>query len=243
MKFVVCLQFYEADKPQAMRLARLIADIEPTRRDDVEIIFVARFDCDHDRETIDYVARRFPVHWFTTHTRWTGWPSGPNSVAKDTLEWLAANRKDAVGALLIEPDCVPTSLSWITDLISVWDSMYTASRGLIWLAGAWRDSGGGHGHINGNMICRPDLASLIDLGVIDQHMAWDCQIVPQILKHWAKNDAIRNCFESRNATEKDLFWAPIGSEAPLLVHGFKDDSAYNLARQHLLFPDTTPLSL
>ena len=52
-------QFWEGDKDQAMELARLIADIEPSFREDVEVMFTARFDCRHDNKAIDYVSKKF----------------------------------------------------------------------------------------------------------------------------------------------------------------------------------------
>ncbi len=237
MKFLLCLQFHEADKATAMRLARFIADLEPMMREDVEFVFVARFDCAHDYETIDYVAQKFKVNWIATYPKWTGWPAGPNGMAKDTLGWIADHRKDSPGALMIEPDCVPVKLDWLDRIISEWN-LY---QGEVAQMGAWRPSGGEHGHVNGNCVIHPHWAGSMS-AAITEHLAWDCEIAPWVRHRWRKVALIRNCFESKNATAKDLFWAPIGELAPALVHGFKDDSAYNLARKNLLEPDTTPLS-
>ncbi len=241
MKFLILLQFWDGDKAKAMRLAKFIADLEPCFRTDVDFVFVARFDCEHDHDTIRYVNEKFRVDWITTHTCWTGWPGGPNAMALDTLEWLAANRKDALGALLIEPDCVPLNANWLNILIEDWRVGLEHDR---WIMGAWRNSGGAHGHINGNCVVRTDLAKLIPLrDIVGPDLAWDCAIADWVRMNWFVTDRIKNCFDSVNATAKDLFWTEIGMKPHVLVHGFKDSSAYDLACKNLLEPDTTELSL
>lgn len=239
MKFIICLQFWEKDKVTAMRLARFIADLERVFRVDTEFLFVARYDCEHDHDTIRYVNEKFRVNWITSHTKWTGWPGGPNAMARDTLEWLDANRSRSGGALLFEPDCVPTRTDWIDVLIQEWDRGRFAEKILM---GAWRPSGGADGHINGNCVLRPNFLRHVGIDCFIPDLAWDCAISPYVKNRWLKSDRIRNCFESLNATDKDVFWTPIGQDTPALVHGFKDDSAYNLV-QRLLHHDTSELSL
>lgn len=235
MKLVLALQFYIGDRDRAMRLARLIADIELAPRTDVEFLFVARYDCDHDRETIDYVAKKFPVHWITTCTKWRGWPGGPNAMAKDLLEWTAANRKDVDGLLMIEPDCVPTSPFWLNHIGDAWNDALADGK---WIMGAWRQSGGVHGHINGNCVVRPDFSKLVGTAdVVGPELAWDCAISPYVKDHWKITGTIKNCFEARNATIEHLFDPVGGEELPALVHGFKDDSAYDLARSVVIGND------
>lgn len=224
MKFVIALQFWEQDKTIAMRLAHLIANIESAPRTDVEILFVARFDCDHDHETIRCVAQKFPVHWITTHTKWTGWPAGCNAMAKDTLEWVAANRKDADGVLMMEPDCVPTSIEWLDKLMRAWDLV----RAEKWLMGDWRPSGGEWGHINGNCVIDPKVADALS-GVITEDPAWDCSISPWVKHRWAVSGIIRNCFQGLNASWADLFHPRSeGDTRAALIHGFKDTSVVDL---------------
>ncbi len=239
MKFLLCLQFWEGDKAKAMRLARFIADLELGFRTDVEFVFVTRFDCEHDHDTIRYVNKKFRVNWISSHTRWTGWPGGPNGMARDTLEWLEANRAGSGSALLFEPDCVPVSTYWIDTLIREWDRARFAEKIVM---GAWRPSGGADGHINGNCVILPSAIKHMAVAAIGPDLAWDCAIAPYVKNKWLKTDRIRNCFESKNAAPKDLFWAPVGEDSPVLVHGFKDDSAYNLSHEHLLNPDTSELS-
>lgn len=237
MKLIIALQFHEADKPQAMRLARLIADIEPVFRDDVDFCFVERFDCSPaDSATMGYVGRKFSLSTFVTKTNWTGWPDGPNATALDLLnhslrmvqcgQWAEA---DAL--LLLEPDCVPLDKNWIDRLKAEWRLAEAAGK---FICGAWRDSGGEHGHINGCCLIRPDLASQIDLKCITPNLAWDCAIAPQLRHRWRTTGLIKNRFQSKNAAFSDLVIPDEGGRSPVLVHGFKDDSAYNIAKTSLL---------
>ncbi len=229
MKFVIALQFYGGDRDKAMRLARLIADVTLPSRHSVEFLFVARYDCDHDQETIKYVAKKFPICWTTTYIKWRGWPGGPNAMALHLLQWMATMRPHNDGLLMFEPDCVPTSPFWLDALIDCWENAVARGK---WIMGSWRNSGGVHGHINGNCVVRADLANLIPLvDLIGPDYAWDCAIAPLVKDHWDISGVIKNCFECRNAGHDSLFIPEIGEESPALVHGHKDDSAYEIARR------------
>ena len=45
---ILCLQYYNGDKEQAMALARLIADMEPSKKNEFTFVFAARLDTEHD---------------------------------------------------------------------------------------------------------------------------------------------------------------------------------------------------
>ncbi len=86
MRLLIALQYYNADRDAAMRLSRLIADIEPSPRADVELLIVRRHDAEpFDVDALAHVAGKFKVSVFDSRTGWTGWPAGPNGLAKDTL--------------------------------------------------------------------------------------------------------------------------------------------------------------
>ena len=64
MPLVLALQFYHGDQSDAMALAKLIADIESERRDDVIFAFVRQVETPLDAEICDcqlYVGEKFPV--------------------------------------------------------------------------------------------------------------------------------------------------------------------------------------
>ncbi len=228
MNILLCIQYHDSDKPQAFRLARLIHDIEPHFRPDVRLLMVRRFDCqltDHDAVALHKIEDRFTVETWQSKTKWVGWPGGCNGIARDLLIEIAVSKswRKADGVILLEPDCIPFRRDWIDALAAEWLLSFLTDR---WLMGAWRDSGGQHGHINGNMVCRPDIAKLLHFGdIIGPDLAWDAAIAPYAKDHWQKTNSIVNAFQSLNATESSF------KPGTVLVHGYKDDSAYNLARE------------
>lgn len=131
------------------------------------------------------------------------------------------------GVLLIEPDCVPLTRDWLDALIYAWG---LALKNDAWIMGAWRDSGGPHGHINGNCVVVPDFYHRAQVAhCVGQDMAWDCSVVHgEMRNRWCKTRLIKNEFQSTGATPS-IFYDPAADRMPVLVHGYKDDSAYNLA--------------
>jgi hypothetical protein len=152
---VLNLQFWNGDKNQAMELARLIADIEPNFREDVEFLFSARFDTEHDKKTIDYVSKKFRVFTHKTTRRATGWPKGPNALFADSYQYCIERTRDGSmkgeAILFIEADCVPLDMHWINHLVAE----YKACGKMV--MGAWLEEGDcGTRHINGNCIIHKD---------------------------------------------------------------------------------------
>lgn len=230
--FVVALQYYEGDKAEAERLGRFIADIEPERREDVKIVLVRRWDAPRlSKDTLDHVAKKFPLYEYKTRTPWLGWPGGCNAMVLDFVtNWFWQPTKFD-GVLLLEPDTVPLAKDWLNQIIAEWETARAAGA---WLMGSWRNSGGQWGHINGNCVLRSDFSRLVDMSRITPHLAWDCAIVPQVKDHWHVSGLFKNCFQSVNATEETLRVPEIGDKPPVLVHGYKDGSAYEIARRWLL---------
>lgn len=149
---VLNLQFWENDKAQAMALARLMADLEPVKRDDVVFLFTARFDCAHDEETVSYVAQKFRVIKYTTKRKATGWPNGPNQMMGCSYEFCVEQYRfgklpGIKGVMFMEADCVPLHKYWISMLIKEYD------QSGMQIMGAWLKRGDcGVEHINGNCI-------------------------------------------------------------------------------------------
>jgi hypothetical protein len=229
------LQFHEGDKATAMRLARMIADSEELPRDDVQFYFVARYDTIPDEDTVRYVRVKFPyTETLTTRTKAAGWPAGPNAMVVDILDWFAV-RTELKGVLLLEPDCVPLNKHWINILLSEWEGALEAGRVMM---GAWRNSGPPGGHINGNCMIIPGLAAWLrnrgfETAQMVNGIAWDCAISPWVKEFWETTGLILNRFQSKDATEEALLMPDSGDESPVFVHGYKDDSAYNIGKKFL----------
>lgn len=226
-KLVIALQYWDGDHPQAQNLARMIADIELVKRPDIEFVLVRRFDArPFDPDVSNLLADKFALSHFQTKTPWTGWPAGPNAMALDFLYHVSTKPvSDGCGVLLIEPDCIPLSRDWLSHLMTAWD---VNSKRL--MMGAWRPSGGQYGHVNGNAMMSPAFATDVHLkDIIGPDLAWDAAVAPYIHGRWDATTLIKNRFRGLNAT-KDIFTPDGDGPAPVLCHGFKDDSAYILAK-------------
>jgi hypothetical protein len=151
---ICAIQFWgdvnNGDKVHAMALARLIADLQPTYRNDMKIMFCARFDTQHDDATVDYVSQKFPTEKFTCKTQVTGWPGGCNKMVGDIFTHVATNckaRKTVDHIFFIEADGVPLRATWLDEI----NQEYLEGKRMI--LGAYSKRGdGGLEHVNGNLV-------------------------------------------------------------------------------------------
>lgn len=240
-KFLICLQFWEGDKAQALKLARLLADIEPKMSEYADFLFVSRFDCQHDTDTVNYVARKFKTFTHTSKRRGTGWPLGCNSLWFGTMEWfyhkkVARQTPPYKAAFCIEADGVPLTMNWIQQLSQRWDKI-NALKPVV-MAGAWLANGPipDCGHINGNAFITGDLKFLKHLIVRIQDVkgpiGWDYGLAP-LFREWGWLDMpqIRSAWRTtptenllRNYIHEGVAW----------FHGSKDDAGIKLCRKILL---------
>jgi hypothetical protein len=124
-KLVIAIQFWQGDLERAMRVARLIADIEPRRREDVIFAFCRRFDTVENkltRDTFLHVGTKFSVISIRSAREATGHPDGCYATWAGTLDalsgaWAAGNLR-AHSALMIEADGVPLRADWIDVLLA-----------------------------------------------------------------------------------------------------------------------------
>lgn len=240
-KFLICLQFWEGDRAQALQLARLIADIEPTMSERADFLFVSRFDCTHDTATVNYVARKFKTFTHTSKRRGTGWPSGCNGTFFGTMEWFY-HKKQArqvvpyKAAFCIEADGIPMSKTWIADLSNHWD--WINNRKPVVMAGAWLANGPipDCGHINGNAFISGDLKFLKHLVAriqdVDINVGWDYCLAPTFREWgWSDMPQIRSVWRTPLTEQIFLHHQRTGT---LWFHGSKDDAGIKLCRKHLL---------
>lgn len=149
---ILNVQHWEGDKEQAMALLRLMADLEPVKREDVYLLVTCRFDGTFDEKSIEYASQKFNITKFKTTRKATGWPNGPNQMAGESyLFCVDSSRKgrfpEATAVMFIEADCVPLRKTWISELYNE----YKASGKEI--SGCWlKKHDAGIEHINGNCI-------------------------------------------------------------------------------------------
>lgn len=238
-RLLVLLQFWEGDKALAMRLARLLADLEPAFNKDVDFMFCARFDCTHDSDTMNYVSKKFGVFKYTCRRRATGWPYGCNELVHDLwAELLRASEAPSFNysaAYFLEADNVPLRKDWAAALMEEWAE--ARAKGLM-ILGAWSPDHSEYGHVNGNMIFRPDLSRHVKgLEGCAPNVAWDVAHTFRYHHLWHKSQLIKNMYKVRNISEEELY-APVspGGPVPAVVHGIKDDSAWKIISEKLLGP-------
>lgn len=233
-RLVLALQFWRGDRDLAMENARRIADNEPAFRDDVEFLFVARFDCPHDQVTVQHVAKKFRTSTHTTSRRGTGWPAGCNDVWGDLCQYAMGrvyqgHWADVKAMLTFEADCVPVQRDWVDQISAEWDR--AAAQGKF-IVGAFMPPprNGPIGHINGNAMFAPDIARRVpSVFGCSPLVGWDAAHAALFEPHWFPSPLFTNYYRGANVTEKDICRPSPDGRAPVLVHGVKDRSVCDFA--------------
>lgn len=246
---VLNIQFWENDRDQAMKLARLIADLEPKKRDDI-MLFTARFDCKHDFETIEYVKKKFDVLIHTTKRKATGWPNGPNQMMGDSYEFCVEHfrrmrRNDVEAVMMIESDCIPLHKNWINMLVA---EFRASGKSVL---GAWLKLGDANvEHINGNCLIALNFwRKFPSIFHPPSRGGWDVTLRHGILPNGHPSRLIWSDYQlgqEHNPWKGDDFlWEPkrygaldnplYGQELnPVWFHGIKIDAGIKAARKRLL---------
>ena len=240
MKLAVIVPYWSGDAKKAFDLLDFIAELEPKFRDDVIVCPVPRWDMAKDGSD-DFPALRakFPVFNWRSVTPGDGWPDGCNAMALDIYRMAEKRWEDGwwqdVGAcLLMEPDAVPISKSWLDELKLEWLNAVAYNPEVL-VVGSWRNSGPYPcGHINGNCLFHPMLARRVDIEHVPPGLAYDCALAPQLRHRWKISGLFKNLFQSATATEEMLTTPEVGERRPVIVHGVKDGSALEYARRTLL---------
>jgi len=117
---VIALQYYAGDEGAAMRVARLIADLEPARRDDVLLAFCRRHDTPQSRLSWDtqlHCGFKFGTMAIQSERKGEGFPAGPNGLWSGTMDALArawrSGKLPVSSVFCCEPDGVPLRRDWI----------------------------------------------------------------------------------------------------------------------------------
>lgn len=244
------VQFWEGDKAQAMALAKLICDLEDQKRDDVYMMFTARFDCEFDEAAIEYASHVFRTVKYRTRRNATGWPHGPNQMMADSYEniverWRRKELKDVDCVMMIEADCVPLKKGWIDDLY--WEFKGCGKKVL----GAWLKKGDANvEHINGNCLMSIDFWKKCP-GIFHppSRGGWDASLSYAILPNGAPSKLIWSDYQlgmDHNPWRGDDFlWEPKRYTAkdnpfygidlqPCWFHGIKTDKGIQAVRKRLL---------
>jgi hypothetical protein len=237
-KMLLVLQFWEGDKAQAMALARLLADLEPAHSSLADFLFVHRFDCEPDAESVKHVSRKFNVLTHRSTRRSTGWPRGCNGLFFGGLEYLyhmsAENPKTPryKAAFFMEADCCPLHRAWLPWLNAKWD----AFNGSAYVAGVKVEGPTVAEHINGNCIMSGNLKFLnwlVKSVGEPPNVGWDYALAGEF-RRWgaAEIKGMQFHWKAPTMSEDDL--TLLKADGAVWLHGIKDFSALEYARKTLL---------
>lgn len=231
---LVVLQYWKEDETRAMRLARVLANVENGRkRDGVTLVLARRGDCPESEDlaqTRAECAEVFRVMTLRSPRPEVGHPDGCFGLwagaARRLYElWIGGAFPWQAGrtAFFCEADGAPIRRDWIDRIIHA----HAASRAQgKRVTGAVMDEP--MPHVNGNLIMDlslvADYPSLMDC---PSGVAWDLHAAPVLLQETRPSMVIRNEYNTRAWTASSLM--PIGRESAW-VHGFKDNSVLEYAQ-------------
>lgn len=236
-KLLLALQFWENDRAQAMKVARLIADLEPRHSEAADFLFVSRFDCTHDKKTLDYVSRKFNVYSHISRRRETGWPGGCNGLFFGTMDYVysvsVAKRFPVYKAILtFEADCIPLVPNWISEISREWDRAQPAK-----MVGAYQTNP--LGHINGNALFSGDLKFLKHLtrniGGCSPMGGWDFMLRHEFKRLGWKDSRMFRSWWGYPTTSQETY-EQLLREQVVVFHGCKDSSALECVRKKYNLP-------
>jgi hypothetical protein len=244
-KILIACQSWEGDNAQAMRLARLIADLEPRHSDRADFFFCYRFDCKPDKATEDYVSSKFNVFsWVNRHRRGEGWPGGCNDLWFGTMDRIydlcqAGQMPEYKAVLTCEADSSPLVPHWINSLHSEWDKMSQKEAKLVGHLLQYPPQPQCRLHCNGNALFSGDLTYLHHLarkiGGCPPSAGWDFYLAPQLQAlGWADSPAIRSYWNAQTAQVP--FLERVTNEGCVFLHGVKDYSVQEYVRNRYLLP-------
>jgi hypothetical protein len=227
---VIALQFWEGDQERAMRLARLIVDIEPEFRKDVTLALIGAGTIDGARGVA--LDCNLKMRTFALRGRdGIGHPDGANALWLSTMELLCEmwrtgdlERQDV---FTIEADGCPLHRDWINRIKA--EHAETNARGLR-VTGALMLRP--QPHINGSLVMSiPWFFNHPSLGVTPPGEAWDIYHRDEIMEAARPSQEIRNIYGATEwkATQLD----PLAKQAAWLS-STKDNSAIRWAEATLV---------
>jgi hypothetical protein len=243
-KLLLAFVFWERDKAQMCKLARLVADLEPHMSESADVLFSARFDCTHDIPTIEYVSRKFKVHThINRNRRGVGWPAGCNDIAFGTLDYVysysEAKRIPPYKAVaLLEADGAPLRKGWIEELSRAWDAANKVKPVRVFgplLPTGIKDAG--HQHINGNCLMSGDKIFLHwftrKLGGCTPRAGWDWILAPYFKRMgWANAPQMESWWRCPQVSEQQ--YNSLLDKGVVYLHGCKNDDVFDLVRKRWL---------
>ena len=245
---VIALQFYTGDWYRAMKLVKLLADLEERRREDVSLVLVRTTECPGGK-VVGEVARRcsevFDVEELVIRpdtparrARWgdsTGGRWGATSCGRGPLSiswpWILA------GPRCSSSTGVTGSRSTGTGWTSWWRTTGGDSDAGLQVTGDVFRDGIGRWHVNGNLVLeRSFLATHPEVLVMPEpREAWDTYYAAAYLPVSRCSSVVR-CDWKRVGLRREFF--PEVARKSAWWHGYKDGHLVDLARKFIFSEPT-----
>ena len=236
-KILLALQFWRGDMKAAMQVARLVADLEIRHSIHADFMFVSRFDCPQDPETVKYVSRKFNTFTYINSSRKDkGWPAGCNGLWFGTVDrvysMVEGKRMPPYKAILtFEADSFPLRPDWVARLSEEWD------KRKVKLLGPMVKSEGVNEHINGNALVSGDIQFLHqisrEIGGCTPMGGWDYVLAPWFKKQGWSDTPLMKSWWRQPTLSADMFESLL-TDGTVFLHGVKDDSIIRHVRAKFL---------
>lgn len=240
---IIAVPYFNGDAARAARLLRFMAALQADRAP-FALLVAHRYDArsilevEHSGASLaDILFQKFgSVIGYRCPTVGHGWPQGCNAVAFDVFREVAKLRHlladpETGPLIMLEPDCVPINRDWLSVLYQRWLDGVRHNPNIS-VQGAWRNSGGQYGHVNGNAVFPVNFALRFSDYFNVDGCAWDAALAPLLRANWCKSGLIANRWNEKDLTRDQI---ESGEEVPVIVHGVKDESVWNYVKE--VFPD------
>jgi hypothetical protein len=245
---VIALQFYTGDWFRAMKLARLLADLESRRRDDVCLLFVRTTECPATRLLDDVIARCSEVFHVESlvirpdiperRERWDRlgrWPVGPNVLWTGAVEYFLRGMGPQWTTLFTVDggDSVPLHRDWVDVLRE--DHARTVRDGL-GVTGWVGMDGLGRWHVNLNLVAERSFLEAHQGELLEmpagEHVCEpvDMYYAGVFLSSCRASTVVRNDWRHVGSCRADI---EVLAGQSAWWHGCRDGNVVDLARSHV----------
>ena len=247
---IVALQYYEGDRERTFSLARLLADIEPSPRDDILLALVCQPDTTSSESThmvLQHCEKKFPTVHIISARGANNYQEGCGQLWAGTMDHFSRLFEERTirhnSILTLDGgDGVPLHPDWI-NLFKTEHEHTISSKMLI--TGTPHNQGGTPLLINPNMASHLSIwqeePSLHKVPRYDGTFLtfFDTYHRRTLLKHTSLSSIVQTDWRGGgNKISLEL----MGERArkSVWLHGYKDDSLYEVAREHLLGSKNPP---
>lgn len=235
---MLMLQVCPLDVYKGQELTRLICDIEPTKRSDVEFGIAWRRDTNAFavRELATIAKSKFAVvHAFPGKRRSTGHPLGCNDLWQESMDnvlrMTRSGSTKASGVLTFEADCIPLRPDWINVIKSEWIDAFMAGKLVMGHAHS-KPSDTPPTHINGNAVFASNiLEKHSTLGDSNGRNGWDTHSGKLLLNIGQDTFAIAQKYRIEKITRPEIEAIRKHGFIPALFHGIKTPDSIKIVRE------------